>query len=142
MIGSMTARVTGRREPDALTCQRKAEQRMASPSGFPRRRSLAPVEGESLPDVHPPYIVTGRPDPGVRDFEPRSALDGGPDGLDFYRHIAANAPRFLKSGGSLLVEIGMTQEPAVRALFEEHLEVGKTYKDTGGRPRVIAARKR
>jgi release factor glutamine methyltransferase len=108
---------------------------------------FAPVEGDVFDLIvsNPPYIAHDEfasLDPGVRDFEPRSALDGGSDGLEFYRHIAANAPRFLKPGGTVLVEIGMTQEPAVRALLAGHLEVGKTYKDAGGRPRVVAAKKR
>ena len=74
----------------------------------------------------------------------RSPLDGGPDGLAFYRRIAADAGRFLKPRGSVLVEIGATQEPAVRALFEARPELaaGPSVKDRAGRFRVVTAKKR
>ncbi len=69
---------------------------------------------------NPPYIA--RTDiatlaPEVRDFDPRLALDGGPDGLDGYRAIAADARRLLASGGILVLELGAGQLDAVVALF-------------------------
>ena len=94
---------------------------------------------------NPPYIAHREfpsLDVGVRDFEPRSALDGGPDGLDYYRRIAAELSGHLIPGGWVLVEIGPTQEAAVRELFAAHLEPGSTYKDAAGRPRVVSARRR
>ena len=94
---------------------------------------------------NPPYVTREEYqalDRGVRDFEPRSALDGGPDGLEFYRRIAAEASRFLKPQGMVLVEIGATQGPAVRELFETHIGPGKTYPDAAGKPRVVTARAR
>ena len=91
----------------------------------------------------PSSVIAGLA-PEVRDHEPRLALDGGPDGLAFYRRIAAGVGAFLKPGGWLLVEIGATQEDAVRGLLAERpeLEVGKTLKDDHGLPRVVGARKR
>ncbi|HJZ93309.1 MAG TPA: peptide chain release factor N(5)-glutamine methyltransferase [Gemmataceae bacterium] len=92
---------------------------------------------------NPPYIARAEfaaLDAGVRDFEPRSALDGGIDGLDYYRRIANEVPRALRPGGTVLVEIGLTQEPAVRDLFAAQLEPGPTFKDRAGRPRVVSAR--
>ena len=95
---------------------------------------------------NPPYIAPSEfaaLAPDVRDHEPRQALDGGPDGLAFYRRIAAGVSPFLKSGGSLLLEIGYTQEAAVRGLLAERpeLEVGPTLKDAGGHPRGDRASK-
>ncbi len=95
---------------------------------------------------NPPYIAHAEfagLSADVRDHEPRAALDGGPDGLAFYRRIAAEAGNFVKPGGSVMVEIGWTQEPAVRALFEGRSEwTGVTSaKDGGGRWRVVSAKK-
>ena len=108
---------------------------------------FAPVAGQTFDLVvsNPPYIAQSEfpsLDIGVRDFEPRSALDGGPDGLDFYRRIAADTANHLAPGGSVLVEIGVTQEAAVRDLFAAHLEIGPTYRDMAGRPRVVSATRR
>lgn len=94
---------------------------------------------------NPPYIAEAEfpsLDIGVRNFEPRSALAGGPDGLDFYRRIAADVSTYLVPGGAVLVEIGATQDAAVRKLFAAHLEVGPTVKDAAGRPRVVSATRR
>lgn len=89
------------------------------------------------PDVivsNPPYIrhgVIGALQPEVRDFEPMAALDGGADGLDFYRRIIADAP--LQSGGLLAFEIGYDQGAAVSAMMERHgflqVTVKKDYAD-------------
>lgn len=108
---------------------------------------FAPVAGQTFDVIvsNPPYIAHGEfptLDPGVRDFEPRSALDGGPDGLDVYRRLAAAAADFLAPGGTLLVEIGPTQAPAVRELFAARLDPGPTFKDAAGRPRVVTAKRR
>jgi release factor glutamine methyltransferase len=80
----------------------------------------------------------------VRDHEPRIALDGGPDGLTFYRRIASEVSAFLKPGGRLLLEVGATQDAAVRGLLAEQpeLEVGATLKDMGGHARVVTAKKK
>ncbi|MFO0852533.1 MAG: peptide chain release factor N(5)-glutamine methyltransferase [Gemmataceae bacterium] len=96
---------------------------------------------------NPPYVTPGELAdlaPEVRDHEPRLALDGGPDGLAFYRRIAAECGKWLAPGGAVMVEIGWTQEPAVRALFEARPElvVGPSVKDLGGRFRVVTATRR
>lgn len=87
---------------------------------------------------NPPYLSSD--EMAARDeslrFEPALALNGGEDGLDFYRRIAAAYRRFLRPGGTLLLEIGMTQKDAVSALFEN----SECLYDYGGRPRVIAVR--
>jgi len=100
-------------------------------------------EGFDLITSNPPYIasdVVETLDPEVRAFDPRLALDGGPDGLGPYRIIAAGAARHLKPGGQVLVEIGYDQGESVSALFAEHgLTEILVHKDLNGLDRVISA---
>ena len=90
---------------------------------------------------NPPYVARGEIAslaPEVRDYDPALALDGGADGLDGYRAIAAEARRLLAPGGRLIVELGMGQEPAVRALFTKAgLTVGAARNDLAGIPRAL-----
>lgn len=72
---------------------------------------------------NPPYVRSGdmaNLQPSVRDFEPSLALDGGADGLDFYRSIASRYGRALKPGGWLCFEFGMGQGDEVCAILEEN----------------------
>ena len=93
---------------------------------------------------NPPYVARGDITslaPEVRDYDPTVALDGGTDGLDGYRAIAATAESLLARGGMLIVELGMGQEPAVRALFTKAgLTVYTAHDDLAGIPRVLSAR--
>lgn len=95
---------------------------------------------------NPPYIASdeiGGLAPEVAEHDPLAALDGGPDGLDAYRRIAAGAPAFLVPGGHLLVEIGYTQGDAVTGLFERAgLAVAEDgiVADLAGHPRCVCAR--
>jgi release factor glutamine methyltransferase len=74
----------------------------------------------------------------VRDHEPRLALDGGPDGLDVLRRVAALAPRWLAPGGVLLSEIAEDQgSAAVRALAAAGLQAVCLHHDLAGRHRVV-----
>lgn len=84
-----------------------------------------PEKEETLFDlilVNPPYIpraeIFGLM-PEVRDYEPHLALDGGEDGLDFYRRLAASAAACLKEGGWLLMEHGAAQEADIREIFAD-----------------------
>lgn len=82
---------------------------------------LDPDERFDLIVSNPPYIGQGELAtlaPEVREHDPALALDGGPDGLDAYRALVMAAPAFLKPGGSLLLEIGYQQGPAVRSLVQ------------------------
>ena len=90
---------------------------------------------------NPPYIPTGDIaglDVSVKDYEPHKALDGGTDGLDFYRAIAGQWKRALERGGRLVFEIGYDQAPAV-----EYILAGGGYggivttQDPGGHWRVV-----
>ncbi len=68
-----------------------------------------------------PYVPTGDIEflpPEARDHEPRVALDGGPDGLELLRRVAAGAPHWLAPGGHLLIEISERQVPLAAAAFE------------------------
>jgi release factor glutamine methyltransferase len=102
--------------------------------------------GFDLVIANPPYVRTGDIDalaPEVRDFDPRAALDGGPDGLDGYRAIAADARRLLAVGAALVVEIGAGQSDAVAALFTAGgLAVdAPVWSDLAGVPRALVARR-
>lgn len=90
---------------------------------------------------NPPYIrsdVIPTLMPEVKDHDPMLALDGGEDGLIFYRKIAAEAKNYLKKGGYLLVEIGHDQGNDVSKLFCDngYLDV-KVIKDLSGNDRVV-----
>lgn len=70
-----------------------------------------------------PYVPTHRIaqlPPEARDHEPVTALDGGPDGLDVFRRVAAGASTWLSLGGHLLIEIGVDQAAAAAAILTEH----------------------
>ena len=90
---------------------------------------------------NPPYIPTDdirELDLSVRDHEPHMALDGGEDGLDFYRAIAKHWKSALRSGGKLIFEIGWDQAPAVESILEAngYLDV-ESFRDPAGHWRVV-----
>ena len=95
---------------------------------------------------NPPYIATAmieKLDPSVRDFEPRIALDGGEDGLDYYRAIIDNYSSALRPGGYFCFEFGMGQEDEVCALLRPGgFEIMELRKDTADITRAVLARKR
>lgn len=90
---------------------------------------------------NPPYIPHGeiaRLMPEVRDYEPHSALDGGVDGLEDYRRITLALPQLLKTGGHAVLELGIGQAEAVRALgITAGLSHHATRNDLNGIPRAI-----
>ncbi|MBM6925852.1 peptide chain release factor N(5)-glutamine methyltransferase [Pseudoflavonifractor phocaeensis] len=90
---------------------------------------------------NPPYIPTGDLaglDVSVRDYEPHSALDGGADGLDFYRAVAGRWGKALRLGGSLLFEVGVGQAGDVQSLLKENGYVDvRATQDTQGIWRVV-----
>jgi release factor glutamine methyltransferase len=94
---------------------------------------------------NPPYIASGEfaaLAPEVRAFDPRSALDGGPDGLYCYRSLTASVPALLRAGSALVVEIGAGQSDHVAQLFTAAgLAVAAPHPDLNGIPRVLLARK-
>lgn len=93
---------------------------------------------------NPPYIrsdVIPTLQPEVKDHEPLSALDGGEDGLTFYRIIADQAPEFLKKEGILMMEIGHDQMGEVTKLFsaDDRYSFVMGLKDLAGRDRIVTA---
>jgi release factor glutamine methyltransferase len=93
---------------------------------------------------NPPYIVddqVARLEAEVRNFEPLVALRGGPDGLDFFRRIAAGVKSHLERGGLLVLEVGAGQDSAVAAiLVAAGMHPAAVIKDLDGIARVVTAR--
>jgi len=102
------------------------------------------VQGEQFDLIvsNPPYIPAAdilTLQPEVRDYEPQTALDGGADGLDFYRTIIPAAPGHLNAGGWLLLEVGVDQSGAVTEMFAKNgFSAIFSAKDPGGIDRVVA----
>lgn len=98
---------------------------------------------------NPPYISTGKlmgESAHLLDGErrqPREAFDAGPYGLAIHRRVIRDAPRFLKPGGWLAMEIGLGQDKQIEGLLSrsEHFEALRTFHDERGSPRVVAARR-
>ena len=90
---------------------------------------------------NPPYIPSAEIatlDPEVRDFDPGLALDGGPDGLDFYRRLAIGSPPFLKPDGKIMLEFGDGQAEAIKKIFEDEKWVVEAVKeDYSQRARIL-----
>lgn len=93
---------------------------------------------------NPPYIRSGDMVGLQREvhFEPKIALDGGNDGLDFYRKIIADAPRFLKTKGMIFFEIGINQAKDICNLLDKDFENIKIRKDFGNIERIVYATKK
>lgn len=135
---------------DALAVARDNALRLGAVWGFRLLQSdlfsaLKPTERFELIVSNPPYISREELttlDKGILDFEPRMALDGGEDGLDFYRALVKGAPPHLTQGGVLAVEIGADQGPAVEELFKSagFVDVELT-RDYGRRDRVVSGKK-
>ena len=112
-----------------------------------RLDALDPAAAEGFEDLdgilsNPPYVRAGEIAELQREVrrEPREALDGGEDGLLFYRAIAAIWLPKLKPGGFAAVEVGEGQAPAVKALFSDALTDLRVIDDLYGAPRVLAGR--
>ena len=113
--------------------------------------NVALLQSDLLTEVHekrfslllsnPPYIVS-RVIPGlereVSEYEPKMALDGGEDGLLFYRRIAREAKKVLLPGARLYLEIGYDQGESVKDIFQkEGYEEVEVFPDLSGNPRVV-----
>jgi len=86
---------------------------------------LEPLAGMQFDLIvsNPPYIPSAEINvlpPEISKYEPRQALDGGPDGLDCLRRLASESPEYLKCGGTLAVEVGMGQAESVKELFSSN----------------------
>ena len=94
---------------------------------------------------NPPYIETDvikTLDRNVNEYEPHLALDGGADGLDFYRRLAEIVPQILNDGGFAAFEVGHTQADAVAKMMEDAFTNIEMINDLAGIRRVVCARKK
>ncbi len=140
--------VRGRASSPPTRARRRSRWRAATPPATGSRstfhgRWLEPLAGERVDLIlaNPPYVTQG--DPHLRDlrFEPLIALVSGTDGLDAIREIVREAPRHLRPGGWLLMEHGMGQDTAVRALFSAAgLEEVDSCPDLARIPRVAGGK--
>jgi release factor glutamine methyltransferase len=136
-VSEAALRVAGR---NASANGAEVEFRLADVAGGLEKLS----GGLDLLVSNPPYVETKTLEtlqPEVRDHDPRSALDGGPDGLAFYRRIFAEAPSLLERGADVVLEVGDGQCGAV-------LEIGRSAgfsplgarEDLAGTPRAVLLR--
>jgi release factor glutamine methyltransferase len=136
-------------EPDALAVASANAQALGLGDRVEFRAGslLDPVAADAPFDFilsNPPYIpssIIPTLEPGVRDYEPHAALDGGPDGLRVVAPLISASVALLKPGGHLILEIGSEQEAPVRALLsaEPSLLVAPTIRDHSNHPRVLRA---
>lgn len=128
---------------DALALARENAAALKADVNFIKSDLFENIDGKfSMIITNPPYIKSEdieRLQTEVRDYEPKIALDGGEDGLDFYRKIATQSKPRLFDGGVVLAEIGAEQGEAVKNLFEENGFTAKVFKDISGNDRVVAA---
>jgi release factor glutamine methyltransferase len=93
--------------------------------------------------ANPPYIPTGEINqlaPEVREHDPHLALDGGEDGLAFFRRLAKEAPDWLLPGGRLMCEFGDGQAPALKQIFlQAGWEIAAVVPDLSGQARILVA---
>jgi len=109
---------------------------------------LADTVDEETIDIivsNPPYIKTSDYEllpPKIKNHEPRSALDGGEDGLDVIRAVIQDSSIALKNGGHLFMEIGFDQAGTVKTLLEEeNFKAVEVRKDLSGHDRMVHAEK-
>lgn len=134
--------------PDALALAKENAEKnlVAGKIEFFQGDGFSALPAEAQFDLiisNPPYIPTAEIatlQPEVRDFDPRPALDGGADGLVFYRMFASQAKPFLKPGGKIMLEFGDGQSPAVQKLFaDENWIVEAIKEDYSQRERIFIA---
>ena len=131
-------------DANAVSLAKKNAKNLGIDATFTVSDLFESVEGTfDLITSNPPYIPTKvieTLDPEVKDYEPMAALDGGEDGLMFYRLIAAKAKQYLKRGGMIFFEIGYDQGEDVSEIMKEngyrHIEVKK---DLAGLDRIVSA---
>lgn len=131
---------------NALQIARENSRRLGIKAKFIHSDLFAEVKGTfdvivSNPPYIPADVIPGLMEE-VREHEPRMALDGGRDGLDFYRKIVGSSLEYLRSGGWLLFEIGMEQGADVMKMMQDAgMEEIEVVQDLAGLDRVVIGRK-
>ena len=93
---------------------------------------------------NPPYIKSAdinMLDANVKDYEPHTALDGGEDGLIYYRALAKLADASLDANGAVMAEVGIGQSADVEKLFKNYFDETKIIKDLNGIERIVMAKR-
>lgn len=131
---------------EALGLAKQNAQRLNADITFEKGSLFMPFTKKKFDVIvsNPPYIPSGDIaglDGEVRDYEPRLALDGGPDGLDYYRDICGSAAKHLNNNGYLLLEVGVNEADRVKGLLGGGFETA-TVEDYNTPPveRVVIAK--
>ena len=107
-----------------------------------RQSDLLVAAGAAEFDVvlsNPPYVAEGEVlEPQVANYEPHSALYAGPSGLEIYERLIAGAPRVLRPGGHLILELGYNSSDRVLELLDANFENIRLTADLAGIPRVVS----
>ncbi len=148
-VKSPTARITAldiSAAALALAKENAARNNVAERIDFLPGDGFAAVAKEKKFDLivsNPPYIASAEIAtlaPEVRDFDPRTALDGGADGLDFYRRLAQEGKNFLKPTGKIMLEFGDGQADAIKKIFEVEMWIVEAVReDYSHRARILIA---
>ncbi len=130
---------------DALAVAKQNAKTLKAKARFVRSDMFDGVKGKfDVIVCNPPYVksaVIDTLDASVKDHEPRLALDGGEDGLKFYRILAKEAPLHLCDKGVLVLEIGYDQGNAVADLLKDQFDV-QVIADYSSNDRIVVAVKR
>lgn len=128
---------------DALKVARENARANKASVKFVKSDLFEKVHGRfNVITANPPYVPTAEIETlstEVRDYEPRLALDGGEDGLDFYRRIAEKIGRFIVHGGLCILEVGENQAQEVINIFrtKAHCDFAMVVKDLAGVDRIV-----
>ena len=133
-------------EAISVAVENAAANNVVSRLTFLQSDSFASLDNSLRFDLiisNPPYIPTAEIatlQEEVRDFDPRAALDGGADGLDFYRLLAKQAPLYIAPSGKLILEFGDGQETALPQIFTpDHWKIETILNDYNQRPPILIA---
>lgn len=129
---------------DAVAVARRNAQSLRADVSFFAANLTAPLAPASIDLLvsNPPYVpladLAGL-QAEVRDYEPHLALFAGPDGMDVYRRLISEAPRVLRPGGRIVLELGYNLEERVRGLLSARFSDIRAAHDLAGIPRVLSA---
>ncbi len=130
--------------PAALHVAARNAERLQAPVGFIACDLMSAIADGSIDLIvsNPPYVPLADAaglQREVRDWEPHTALFGGPTGLEIYQRLIADAERVLSPGGRLIMELGFHTHERVAAMFSPRWQDLEIVPDLAGIPRVLAA---